>query len=42
MVNEDKRQAWMLDQFAKSELFHQKLHEWGMLEIADKIEEVKG
>ncbi len=42
MVNEDKRQAWMLDQFAKSELFHQKLHEWGMLEIADQIEEVKG
>ena len=42
MVNEDKRQAWMLDQLAKSELFHQKLHEWGMLEIADKIEEVKG
>ncbi len=42
MVNEDKRQAWILDQLAKSELFHQKLHEWGMLEIADKIEEVKG
>ncbi|NES05399.1 MAG: XcyI family restriction endonuclease [Okeania sp. SIO2F4] len=42
MVNQDKRQAWMLDQLAKSELFHQKLHEWGMLEIADKIEEVKG
>ncbi|MEB3340894.1 hypothetical protein [Okeania sp.] len=42
MVNEDKRQAWVLDQLAKSELFHQKLHEWEMLEIADKIEEAKG
>lgn len=42
MVNDDKRKAWMLDQLAKSELFHQKLHEWGMLEIADRIEEVKG
>ncbi len=42
MVNEDKRKAWMLDQLAKSELFHQKLHEWGMLEISDQIEEVKG
>ncbi|MDJ0520032.1 MAG: XcyI family restriction endonuclease [Trichodesmium sp. MO_231.B1] len=32
----------MLDQLAQSELFHQKLHEWGMLEIYDQIEEVKG
>ena len=42
MLNQDKSQVWMLDQLAKSELFHQNLHEWGMLEIADRIEEVKG
>ncbi|MEM1170586.1 MAG: XcyI family restriction endonuclease [Cyanobacteria bacterium P01_H01_bin.35] len=41
-MKDDKRKAWMLDQLAKSELFHQKLHEWRMLEIADQIEQVKG
>ncbi len=34
--------AWMLDQLTKSEFFHQKLHEWGVLEIAEQLEQVKG
>ncbi len=32
----------MLDQLAKSAFFHQKLHEWGILEIQDQIDGVKG
>lgn len=35
-------QAWALDQLAKSEFFHQKLHEWGILEIATRIELLRG
>lgn len=38
----DARQVWAIDQLAKSEFFHQKLHEWGMLEIATLIDQVKG
>ena len=34
--------AWFLDQIAKSEFFHQQLHNWGMLEVAEAIEAVKG
>ncbi len=34
--------AWSLDQLTKSEFFHQKLHEWGLLEIAEQIEAIKG
>jgi hypothetical protein len=34
--------TWSLDQFTKSEFFHQKLHEWGLLTIAAKIEKTKG
>jgi hypothetical protein len=37
-----KQNAWLLDQFAKSEYFHQKLHLWGMLDVADAIDKVKG
>lgn len=42
MTSSSKRDAWLIDQLAKSELFHQKLHEWGMLEVADRIDRVKG
>jgi len=35
-------QAWFLDQHTKSEFFHQKLHEWGLLSVADAIEKVEG
>lgn len=38
----DAREAWAIDQLAKSEFFHQKLHEWGMLEVANRIDQVKG
>lgn len=34
--------AWFLDQLTKSEFFHQKLHEWGLLSIADAIEKIEG
>jgi hypothetical protein len=36
------REAWAIDQLAKSEFFHQKLHEWGMLEVANRIDLVRG
>ncbi|MEJ5253083.1 MAG: XcyI family restriction endonuclease, partial [Armatimonadota bacterium] len=35
-------QTWFLDQLMKSTLFHQKVHEWGLLTVADAIEKVKG
>ncbi len=38
----DTREAWVIDQLAKSEYFHQKLHEWGMLEVAAAIDLVRG
>ena len=38
----DAREAWAFDQMAKSEFFHQKLHEWGMLEVANLIDSVRG
>lgn len=34
--------AWNADQNAKSEFFHEKLHEWGLLEIVDQLEQVRG
>jgi len=34
--------AWSLDQLTKSEFFHQKLHEWGLLALANQIEKIKG
>lgn len=37
-----EQQAWSLDQFAKSEFFHQKLHEWGLPAVASAVEAVKG
>ncbi len=37
-----KQQAWLLDQMTKSEFFHQKLHLWGLLEIADAIDSIQG
>lgn len=35
-------QTWFLDQLMKSSLFHQKVHEWGLLTVADAIDQVKG
>src|SRR5262249_29629945 len=37
-----KKQAWSLDQLTKSAFFHQKLHQWHLIEIASAIEAVKG
>lgn len=37
-----KRDRWLIDQVTKSEFFHQKLHEYGLLEIAYAIENVAG
>lgn len=42
MTSSSTRDAWLVDQLAKSKLFHQKLHEWGMLEVSARIEQVKG
>lgn len=37
-----KKRSWTVDQLAKSEFFHQKLHEWELMEVAHQIEQVKG
>lgn len=34
--------AWSLDQLSKSEFFHEKLHEWQLLEIARELETISG
>ena len=39
---QDKREIWLIDQVTKSEFFHQKLHEYGLLESAYAIENVQG
>ena len=41
-MQSDKRRAWALDQLHKSLFFHRKLHEWGLLEVAERIEAVSG
>ncbi len=42
MTPSEKQKVWQEDQLAKSHFFHQKLHEWGLLEVQDEIEQVKG
>jgi hypothetical protein len=37
-----KKRSWSIDQLAKSEFFHQKLHEWELMEVAQQIDEIKG
>lgn len=39
---QDRHDRWLIDQVTKSEFFHQKLHEYGLLEIAYEIEKIKG
>ncbi len=34
--------AWFLDQLTKSEFFHQKLHEWQIIPVADEIDRFRG
>ncbi len=38
----DKQRAWALDQLQKSVFFHQRLHEWQLLEVAEQIEDISG
>lgn len=42
MSDDASHQTWFFDQLAKSQFFHQKLHEWQMLPIAEAIEAVEG
>lgn len=42
MVSERERESWAVDQIAKSEFFHQKLHEWRLLETAYDLEAIEG
>ncbi len=37
-----EQESWFLDQLTKSAFFHQKLHEWQLLEIADAIDRFPG
>jgi hypothetical protein len=37
-----KKKTWLIDQLAKSEFFHQKIHEWELLEVASQIDQIKG
>lgn len=42
MSSDKEKERWTIDQITKSEFFHQKLHEWGLLEIAYELEGIKG
>jgi len=42
MSSDEEKKSWTIDQITKSEFFHQKLHEWGLLEIAYELEGIKG
>lgn len=42
MSNNQEKESWIADQLTKSSFFHQKLHDWGLLEIAQELEEIKG
>ncbi len=42
MSAKQKTQTWLVDQLAKSEFFHQKVHLWGLLTVADELERVRG
>ncbi len=38
----DKQRAWALDQLHKSLFFHQRLHDWGLIDVARQIENISG
>ncbi|MBC7226386.1 MAG: hypothetical protein H5T61_04050 [Thermoflexales bacterium] len=42
MIADPRHQTWFLDQLTKSEFFHQKLHGWKMLSVAEAIESFRG
>jgi len=37
-----KQDAWRLDQLAKSQIFHRMLHKWGLIDLAEEIEKLRG
>lgn len=37
-----KKAAWQEDQLLRSKVFHSKLHEWGLLDLAYEIDSLKG
>jgi hypothetical protein len=37
-----KRARWLIEQLERGEFFHQKLHEYGLLEVAYTIENIRG
>lgn len=39
---EPTEQSWLVDQLAKSTFFHSKLHNWGLIEVAQQIERIRG
>ena len=41
-MQSDRRRAWALDQLQKSLFFHQKLHEWELLGVAEELENISG
>lgn len=41
-MTSSKRRSWSIDQLAKSEFFHQKLHEWELMEVAQQLDQIKG
>lgn len=38
----EKQRAWALDQLQKSIFFHQRLHEWKLIDVAQQIEGISG
>jgi hypothetical protein len=42
MASRDEPDPWLLDQLAKSQFFHVKLHTWELLETAEKINAFRG
>ena len=41
-MQSDKQRAWELDQLRKSLFFHQRLHEWKLMDLAQQIEGISG
>ena len=41
-MKSDKQRAWGLDQLQKSLFFHQRLHEWKLIDVAQAIEGIAG
>ena len=39
---DEQYNAWASDQLLRSQFFHQKLHEWGVLEVAEILEKIPG